>query len=62
MRDRFDPGFPLFFKLWFGFVAGLAVLMIASVVYVTAQVVSAGPEGWGRVIGTILKSVEEGRR
>lgn len=61
MRRDFDNlhGIPLFFKIWFVFVASLAVTIIAGVAYLGISVIQSGPEGVGREIGKIVKSYRE---
>jgi hypothetical protein len=61
-RNTFDPGFPLFMKVWFAFIAFLAISMLASVAYFASQIVSAGPEGIGHAIGSIVKGIDQGRK
>lgn len=53
---------PLFFKLWFAFVAGCIICLFAGMIYVGTQAVSAGPEGVGRTIGGVIKGIDEGRK
>jgi hypothetical protein len=60
MRDR--QSMPLFFKLWFAFVALLIAAIISGWLYMIASVVSQGPEGIGREVGRFLRGVEEGQR
>jgi len=50
---------PLFFKLWFAFVACIALTIMGGTFYVLFQVVKAGPEGIGREIGAFVKSVKD---
>jgi hypothetical protein len=56
------PGIPLFFKLWFAFVALLALSIIGGVAYVLVSVASHGPEGLGREVGHFLRGIKEGQR
>jgi len=51
---------PLFFKLWFAFVALLAVSMFAAIGYVLVSIVQMGPEGIGRAVGSVISSAEKG--
>lgn len=53
---------PLFFKLWFAFVACIAVTLIGATLYLGAMAISAGPEGLGRAIGAVLKGIDDGRK
>ena len=53
------PSMPLFFKLWFAFVAVVAVSIIAGTVWVGVQVVETGPEGIGKMIGTAVHGFNE---
>lgn len=63
MRSNLQrPSIPLFFKLWFGFIALIAVTIIGSAIYLGAQAISAGPEGIGRAIGSVIKGIDEARR
>ena len=56
------PGIPLFFKLWFAFVALLALTIIGGVAYVLVSVASHGPEGIGREVGRFIRGIEDGQR
>lgn len=62
MKRHFDPGIPLFFKLWFGFVACLAISVFIGFGYFIFSVASAGPEGIGKSIGAVVRGFEEARR
>ena len=66
MRRQFGtlgrPSIPIFFKLWFGFIALLAVGMIGAMIWLAAQIVSAGPEGIGREVGRFIKGIDDGRK
>jgi hypothetical protein len=59
---EFNQPFPLFFKLWFGFIAALAICIVLGVGYVVYTVANAGDEGIGRSIGRVIKGIEDGRR
>lgn len=58
-RTLFDPGIPLGFKLFFGGVATLVLLVWALVAYVMYSAVQAGPEGLGKVIGSVVRGYNE---
>lgn len=57
-----EPKMPLFFKLWFTFVALLVVSIFAGTVYVIGSALQAGPEGLGRAIGAVIKGIDDGRK
>jgi len=58
-KSNLDMRMPLFFKLWFAFVACIALTIMGGTFYVLFQVVKAGPEGIGREIGAFVKSVKD---
>ena len=62
MRRFERPGIPIFFKMWFAFVATVAIAIMVGTIYFGAQVISAGPEGVGRAIGSVLKGIDDGRK
>jgi uncharacterized membrane protein YczE len=62
MRHMREPTFPLFFKLWFAFVALTIIGIFGTGIYLAASIISSGPDGIGRAIGQFIKSVDEGRR
>mgnify|MGYP001055550380 CR=1 FL=1 len=53
---------PLFFKLWFAFIALLVATIFGGVLYVMVLAISHGPEGIGREVGLFLRGIEEGQR
>lgn len=53
-------GMPFAFKLWFGFVALMALAAAAVAVWAAVQVGKAGPEGIGRAIGAAVRGFNEG--
>lgn len=53
---------PLFFKIWFGFIACLMVAGIGGGVAVVMNLADAGPEGIGRVVGTFARGFNETSR
>lgn len=63
-RDEWDdelrlrPRFPLFFKLWFAFVAILALSIIGLTIWGGFQVVN-DPAAIGRVAGQIVSGFQE---
>lgn len=57
--NRHRPGLPLVFKLWFGFVACLALSIIGAVIYFVVSLISLGPDGMARSVG---QAVGEGVR
>lgn len=58
-KDRDIFAIPLFFKLWFGFVALIAVSIISGTFYFGYLALKAGPEGIGTAVGQIVKSYNE---
>ena len=50
---------PLFFKIWFAFVATVAVSIMAFVVWLIISVADAGPEGIGSALGTAFRAFNE---
>lgn len=59
-RSNIDPHrTPLFFKLWFGFIATMILAGFAFFIYLGVQVVQAGPEGVGQTIGAIVRGFNE---
>jgi len=64
MRDFNDfsdfgrPRIPLFFKLWFGFVALLALSILAGMIYVVVTV-GSDPAILGRMVGEIVSGFRE---
>ncbi|KAA0572228.1 hypothetical protein FZ983_32170 [Azospirillum sp. B21] len=61
--NRYDPhrrhGIPLFFKLWFAFVAALALSIIGAAVYAAITIT---PADVGRTIGSAVHAFEEARQ
>jgi hypothetical protein len=55
-----EPKMPLFFKLWFAFIAILVVSTFAATGYVLVSIAQMGPEGIGRAVGSIIGSAEKG--
>lgn len=53
------PGIPLFFKLWFAFVAALALAIIGGAIYAAITIT---PADVGRAIGSAVHAFEEVRR
>jgi hypothetical protein len=62
MRQFERPGIPIFFKLWFAFVALIAISIMGATVYAGVSVLQAGPEGIGKAIGSVIKGIDEGRK
>lgn len=56
------PTTPLFFKVWFAFIALLIATIFGGVFYVIVLAISHGPEGIGREVGHFLRGIEEGQR
>jgi hypothetical protein len=61
MRRFNDHSMPLFFKLWFGFVALIAVSMIGLTVALVITM-AADPAGMGRFAGEIVRGFDEARQ
>ena len=54
-------GIPLFFKLWFGFIALVVVSVFALVVFIgiEAASVASDPEAMGNYVGEVVKGFNE---
>lgn len=50
---------PLFFKLWFAFIAFIVICIISGTFYIGYSAIKAGPEGVGTYVGQIIKSYNE---
>lgn len=53
------PRLPIFFKLWFAFVAVCGIGVIGGFIYLLAAVIEAGPEGIGAELGRAVKAFNE---
>ena len=60
-KGTFDMRTPIFFKIWFGFVALLALSIMGGMVYALVLVVQAGPKGIGQQIGAVVKGYNEAK-
>jgi hypothetical protein len=62
VRKHELPALPLFFKVWFAFIACLVGAGFVGLGFLVHGAVSAGPEGLGRAVGSVLKGIEQGRQ
>lgn len=53
---------PLFFRLWFGFVALIVFAIFGAAIFIGYTIIEAGPEGVARTLGEAVKAFEEARR
>jgi hypothetical protein len=62
-NDFGRPGIPLFFKVWFGFVAALAICIIAVYTFTAVKIVGAvqgsTPEAIGAAIGKAVAGYQK---
>lgn len=58
-RLRTHHGIPLFFKLWFGFIALIMLSIIGGYIFMAYQLASLGPEGVGHFIGSFLHAIKD---
>jgi hypothetical protein len=56
------PKIPLFFKIWFVFVALLCATVFAGVALTVINVLNAGPEGIGQAAGAFVRAFNESFR
>ena len=53
---------PSFFKVWFTFVACFILIVFGGIFFIGYKVSTTSPEEAGRIIGIVIKSIEEGRK
>jgi hypothetical protein len=61
-RNHDHMKMPLFFKLWFAFIATLVLCVFGAVGWTFFQVVQAGPEGLAKVVGSAVRAYHEEAR
>jgi hypothetical protein len=63
-RNDFErPGIPLFFKVWFGFVAFLAICIIGGSIFAAVKIFiatqGASPEAIGAMVGKAVAAYQK---